>query len=120
MEAKELRIGNWVNVPESAFGFYSYTYRISPAFIEVRTNGVYQTFEINDIKPIPLTPEILEKAGFERIGNKWKLKNISIGLGNSFISCLIGQTYIEPNLKHLHQLQNLYFALTGEELKIEL
>lgn len=44
-------------------------------------------YEINYYKPIPLTEEILLRCGEEYV-----------------------------KVKHLHQLQNLYFALTGKEL----
>lgn len=74
-------------------------------------------------RPIPLTPEILEKCGF--VGKKqWFYKERFL-LG--FISTddnlqaewKFGGTdggWNLINIKHLHQLQNLYFALTGEEL----
>ena len=37
-----------------------------------------------------------------------------------FIEDVEDHTEIRKPIKHLHQLQNLYFALTGTELKIEL
>jgi hypothetical protein len=82
-------------------------------------------FKNEDIKPIPLTPEVLEKCGFE--------KDISSQFGGYLInicewekirivhSKIIGwhyplNGYQKPIVNYLHQLQNLYFALTGEEL----
>ena len=54
MEASELMIGDWVNYR----GIYN---RISPADFDE-----HHKEWINEIEPIPLTPEILEKNGFTR------------------------------------------------------
>jgi len=65
-------------------------------------------------EPIPLTPEILEKCGFEFIPEagyfSYKLKNKPQGID----AIKVG------NGIYVHQLQNLYFALTDEELEIKL
>lgn len=82
------------------------------------------------VEPIPLTPEVLEKAGFVKVGpddfhnsSMWKKEGFTyLYCDGSFVDnsgpyghyCDIG------NMEHLHQLQNLYLALTGEELNIEL
>jgi len=76
--------------------------------------------------PIPLTEEWLLKFGFEK--NDWKEIGKLFYYGwakdsfliestrdNTFF-CLDGKP--ETVIKYVHQLQNLYFALTGEELKI--
>lgn len=79
----------------------------------------YKPFEID---PIPLTEEILLKCGFE----KAKVNTII----NAYISFSFYLTIYDDKLfyewkggnievKHLHQLQNLYFALTGQELNTE-
>jgi hypothetical protein len=70
-------------------------------------------------KPIPLTEDILIKAGFERINNKYRFKK-----GWHWITIDNCSLYINDKqivlIDYLHQLQNLYFALTGEELDIKL
>lgn len=70
--------------------------------------------------PIPLTEEILLKCGFEiddvlapcmHVAKEWDLE------------WFIDGVYLDgSNTKavYLHQLQNLYFALKGEELNITL
>lgn len=84
-----------------------------------------------DLNPIPLTPEILKKAEFNIIdfdGYDKGLyhKDINNGLygdaetGYTLVDSEGGDISFEKAIKYLHQLQNLYFALTGEELKINL
>jgi hypothetical protein len=72
-------------------------------------------------QPIPLTPEILEKCGFQRatIGGYYKdFEDITVRLfqEEGFYSL----EYIGTKIQYLHQLQNLYFALTSEELKVNI
>ena len=72
-------------------------------------------------EPIPLTPEILVKAGF--VNGKLN-KFYVFGNGNLTVEGYEADyngLYI-GNIKNIyvHQLQNLYFALTGDELNIEL
>lgn len=73
------------------------------------------------LNPIHLTPEWLERCGFKDIGPYWQyngkpgfvlLKENGVAyIGNPV------RTYV----KTVHQLQNLYFALTeGEELNVKL
>jgi len=66
--------------------------------------------------PIQLTPEILEKCGL--INNK-------IFPEIEYFTLVDGSLHFEDrytcvDVKYLHQLQNLYFALTGVELNVQL
>lgn len=75
--------------------------------------------------PIPLTEDWLLKFGFEE---KPKYSHPKYWKGNYFCN-LNGEFYtnnesyegetLSTNIKYVHQLQNLYFALTGEELEIK-
>jgi len=69
------------------------------------------------IEPVILTEDILLKCGFIDRGSKlFDLGYFTYNLiGNTF---WMGQESIR--CYSLHQLQNLYFALTGEELTIKL
>jgi hypothetical protein len=84
------------------------------------------------IQPIPLTPEILEKCGFvpNAIG-QLAIEILGIDTHLELVSIIGGYCYLNLNqvgefgsiqdisinrIQHLHQLQNLYYALTGEEL----
>ena len=74
------------------------------------------------LDPIPLTPEIIEKwFGFEKIDfDYFELK------AEKNYYCHIDELGFGFALEHetfyiceyVHELQNLYFALTGEELKV--
>lgn len=65
--------------------------------------------------PIPLTEEWLFKFGFE--GSD--IDNYSIELSNGNFFILDSLDPIARNIFYVHQLQNLYFALTGKELIME-
>jgi hypothetical protein len=69
-------------------------------------------------KPIPLTEEWLLRFGFEKKYKNYEMGDFMFFKGScsriSYKLSLIG-----INIKHVHQLQNLYFALTGEELKLK-
>jgi len=74
-------------------------------------------------EPIPLTEEWLLKFGFEKNdNNQFILMEGSVDI--LFNKDLNGWTCDGINFsinmtEHVHQLQNLYFALTGEELKLK-
>ena len=143
ISANELRIGNYVNHKSEGIS------RVTE--IESHKNHIGVTplsfnnyvFMCPEIKPIPLTPEILEKCGFEkrfikndicyclpylRPSGKKQMHDIVLvnfgtfdnNLKNVYAFAIkeydrniqFAVTYI----KNVHQLQNLYFALTGEEL----
>jgi hypothetical protein len=79
------------------------------------------------IKPIPLTEEWLIKFGFKltenHVGyNEYRLNTLGFRVqcskNNNPVSLCNNRGYITDFI-HVHQLQNLYFALTGEELEIK-
>jgi hypothetical protein len=111
MEAKDLMIGNWVNfnldngnfIVSEIDGYDTYSKTI---------NGLC----LGDIKPIPLTEEWLLKFGFDNS----LVKDIFLALDCNVIYDE-GKYYFRRRgfqmvIKHVHQLQNLYKVLTGEEL----
>lgn len=126
MEARELRIGNLVKIPRKKNGEYYDKIvslnAISTGTFSINEDGKHLIAVEREIEPIPLTEEILLKAGFEkRQDTMWTIYN------KSWISLykMMGGKYYEvedtyTSLKYVHSLQNLYFALTGEELEIDL
>jgi len=87
---------------------------------------------LTGLKPIPLTEEWLLKFGFEKVAciheiyeietnlNNVKYFNIQISEGAliASVDCYGKETNI-AELKYVHSLQNLYHALTGEELELK-
>lgn len=114
MEARELRIGNWIQDKWSTIP--------SKVWIIDTTETSTQTKS----KPLPITEQLLLDFGFKRHHDDYSNEVI-------FIKNVPNNTEFEwgvyPNelgsgikvnnrvlLRHIHQLQNLYYALTGEEL----
>jgi hypothetical protein len=116
MKANELRVGNWFN----EFGIPK----------QVTPNLILKLYQIEiagkvaiDISPIPLTPEILVKAGFRQSISNEKVYVLKIGENNLMLKNDVAWFYwagLSYPFKYLHQLQNLVFAIHGEELAIQL
>lgn len=82
-------------------------------------------YNFDDLEPILLTPEILEKVGFEKSSDQFGGYLVDIGMDEQIRVINNGFTYVWPLygnkevvVTYLHQLQNLTFALTGQELPI--
>jgi hypothetical protein len=111
--ANELRIGNWLQ--SEMFGVKQ-IFQVTPLHIKILykdSPGIYS--------PIPLTPEILQKAGFDKedLFNTWYLNLFQMVLDDdgTFYSSYMPEAV---HVKYVHQVQNLYYALTGQELQINL
>jgi hypothetical protein len=117
MKANELRIGNWVksNVSGNVLRFTTYQFN-----------------DLNEIllcsppkpklEPILLNEEWLVKFGFEydSASSLYHKGGFDVDFLEDRIEFYLGEygsTY--SIIEHVHQLQNLYFALTGEELQIK-
>ena len=116
MKASELRIGNWVYKPEADENTEMFAHGIAAFALaeSIRKSEQQAMYE-----PIPLTPEWLEKFGFENgvefQGGRLFYENEGITLeAPNAGNCL---DFGLP-CKYVHQLQNLYFALTGNELTL--
>jgi hypothetical protein len=122
MEANELRIGNWVKQ-----GSYSYQpcKGIEIARFESFQKGLKEAEYYSEWEPIPLTEEWLLKFGFEKKGQRYIKYFFGDYIGVDVEDFSVG-TYAfgriahapQPTFMNVHQLQNLYFALTGKELTI--
>lgn len=116
MIIQELRIGNWVNITGQPVLIKETTY--SPYIADnCRANNT----PIDQIEPILLTKEILQKAGFKKnTENIFKYLDTMLYLGPNFVDYYQFGSPIKKDINSLHQLQNLYLDLTGTELKIVL
>jgi hypothetical protein len=119
MRAEELRIGNLV---------------MDNAKVKIVTSGMISNWDIikkdyGGYKPIPLTEEWLLRFGFGMMNKSYFSIPSRTRTNNSpysliYTKDLNGDWYILINesvrfyLEHVHTLQNLYFALTQEELTL--
>jgi hypothetical protein len=131
MKANELRIGNLVycwnpayNVPPNTYDtIITINWKHIRNCVEQPNHGTY--------KPIPLTEEILLKAGFEKSGEGifnhdyfngvyFEIDSEFIGNDNENICGDFDECVHIRMPKELHKLQNIVFDLTGKELEIKL
>lgn len=109
----ELRIGNhitdvWAS-PGCAFEVISFN-------IRTVKYGAKFVCKWKDAMPVPLTTDILLKCGFRRFVNDFSKSGFIVHTRKKgfFLKKSV------PQIQYLHQLQNLYFALTGQELTFKL
>jgi hypothetical protein len=127
MDIKELRIGNYIRHTEDKTEGVIAKFYINDVYINDWSCG---TTPLSECEPIPLTEEWLLKFGFEK-NNFSKVFGISNGrydliftqltdnysvLYLKFDDCQLTQM---KSIQYVHQLQNLYFALTQEELTVK-
>lgn len=115
MKQTELRLGNYIT--------------IHGCLQEIVELPLPENCTDENTKPIPLTEEWLLKFGFDTHPSKhenraFRKGKLEIVLSGNYMYPN-GRTYynswciIESQPKTVHQIQNLYFALTGEELTIK-
>jgi hypothetical protein len=123
IKASELRIGNLVKYDKRVFEIDIIAHEFPTLNTAEFGIGVV---DWNNIEPIPLTEEWLLKFGIDFTSEKeWYHLTFTIkDLLFETSSSIKGFTYNlcfdnQINFQYVHQLQNLYFALTGEELTIK-
>jgi hypothetical protein len=124
MEAKELRIGNYISRSDLASGDLRTEQILELETEKVTTTGPIKVISFYDeIKPIPLTEEWLLKFGFYKVNISWYNELCPFAITNwirpdnntSGYSAELNHINL-CDLIYIHDLQNLHFALTGEEL----
>ncbi len=145
--ANELRIGNWVNVPnekQCPFRIDAFEFLSNIDYKVAMDNGTYYvegfgevpnhplTWHKKDLLPIPLTPEILEKCGTANGASPFKDQlayyfksntNTILWCGGFLFKKITEDRFIficDERVEYLHTLQNAIFALTGKELEIKM
>ena len=141
MKPQELRIGNIVKIDDEYLGpiegkVTSLNEKAEVELLLSVNKGNIRYFHCgsDDIFPIPITNELLLKIGFKKDVDENSLYRYAID------NCLFEirlwdsgtliklENYCEdcvrkvhlPKTPNLHQLQNAYYLLTGEELEIKL
>ena len=125
IKANELRIGDWVYWDDIfVVKVIGYEALQLPETIQFEKDGIkYQRYQ-SSFTPIPLTEEWLLKFGFELqqkdeliiVYSIVKIQVVSSITEDKEISLILYGDECISHLKYVHQLQNLYFALTGKEL----
>ena len=123
-------IGNWLN---NKNGIPVRVRSINDSVIQVDLNSTQKTdHDVNNFSGIDLTPEILEKAQFKRVDSK-----ILLPLKRDKYTCYLWLEFIDDrvylltaddghdyhlidDIQYLHRLQNIYYALMGVELQVDL
>lgn len=136
IDPKELRFGNIFWEEYGGYGvvrglrhirFDEGKYITDIQFSGLRFNTVGQISSVA-CYPVSLTDEFFERIKFE-----WSIRHQGYKIGNYVLRgdnksdqhrikdlTSSGGGYIKSEIKSLHELQNIYFLLTGEELQINL
>lgn len=133
LKSNEIRIGNYVlanNKVETIYGI-SEDY----PFLDTTEYG-FGAIDWRDIKPIELTEDWFVRFGFKKVNEYYHIPCLDIDYcfkyadfrdDYGFYIQYTDSPFAEDDgkyypvsfrIKYVHQLQNLYFALVGEELKL--
>lgn len=132
MNAKELRIGNIVEVNHYEYGdMYASVTSINDVgdlclhLLDERFTKEEYECTMNEVNPIPITDELLLKIRFKKQENDNFINGCSsihpinltewafLANTNSY------KTEIRKNILYVHELQNIYYTATNKELKYE-
>jgi hypothetical protein len=116
IKANELRFGNYIYAHGCTWNFDTTDYR----YYDCDTEG------FPDFEAIPLTSEILKAADFAEVQWSFFVHYTRVLVGYEFRLDYVSEGeyhWIEGNtnvpIYYVHQLQNLYFILTGTELELQ-
>lgn len=128
---KQLMVGNIVLYGKDYVRIDMVSASGNISLTDMEGNNILPFYPIyaKDVTPIALSEEILLKAGFKAndivywIAMPNLKSELHIEVYPNEVVCTIQSGHMElilDAINHLHQLQNLYFALTGTELTINL
>ena len=121
MKANELRIGNWVLYEGKAEKLYDFEHDLSLVSFETSPTGTWSpAINHSGIFPIPLTEEWLLRLGIQFGFDFAEVFSVRMEDNGGLTVEQYSEGRFElPHIKYVHQLQNLYFALTGQELEVK-
>jgi hypothetical protein len=124
IDPREMRAGNWViKITGSDINTQSFF-----EYKAIALNEHYYSFS-NLCFPVKLTPAILGKCGFKHEFGDWYINRPAEGIddGLPFLryrnadSCwYLDKIKLWSQPLYVHQLQNLFYALSNEELHVQL
>lgn len=133
MKVNDLRIGSRVKCKVSNDSAIYTVVAIDGLNSKVMLSGarVGTWYDIERIKPIPLTKDLLLECGFEYNEDRGLFTQVMPTEGRYILDANLGGGYqlgrefnddYTPvaSVEYLHQLQNLYFFLEGSELPLSL
>ncbi|MDV3537917.1 hypothetical protein CMU94_02120 [Elizabethkingia anophelis] len=139
MRISELRIGNIIEVDYIAYNKISKNIKVKTSVLGINTtnnkvlvrvsSGEMKWVSIKNVNPIELTGDWLVKLGFENKHSTYSIENDKYEFSLFFYDAWnlhyeekenYGDTEIDLcGYWNIHELQNLFFALSGEDLKIQ-
>lgn len=119
MKANELKLNNWIIYNDDFIQFQ--VKRIDDGGVGVSNKNEDTWIELDQFSGIPLTDEILYKCGADYVDEYTCIMGIWT-FRRSGNQLMFYYDHVVPKsrqitLSYLHQLQNLYYVLTGEELE---
>jgi len=113
MDARELMLGN--NLLNDGI------------VVTIDARSIFDIWDNKGMKkyePIPLTDEWLVKFGFENPADSWIGSIFHLSEWDDFplnwcVALNKNNAILVCKLEYVHSLQNLYFALTGQELELK-
>ena len=120
INANELRIGNLVFFNDQFIPIYEVKNESVNFYLGLDHKGRirYQAIYLKGIEPIIITDELLLTFGFENM-EKFPIRYVQRIKPDSlseFEPCIVVGDLWLTGIRYIHQLQNLYFSITGKEL----
>lgn len=132
MNSKELRIGNIIRCTHHLPIGFRVPLMIHASITEIREGMVGTTegfYKFSDIAPIALTTEIIIKIGVKSISDtEYIISKNTENEPDIYLLKEMNEFYLSSDkggkcsvaVESLHQLQNLYYVLTGRDLNINI
>lgn len=130
IDVKDLRVGDYVYLQNSKTPYkiteVGYSEIEYPRYEAsgISTESVFRTY-VDNLNPIPISEELLLRCGFSEENDNFyraDLGNIVFNQYGYYIQLkeCSSETIRVIKITSLHKLQNIYFALTGKELEVNL
>ena len=124
----ELRLGNFIKPSKEGIEMYVKAIFEDEVHLDFNGNdGDVWEVSISDLEPIRLTDGFIEKIKGEKyyyggfyvweIKHNWLTIGTNTDTGELWISWNSDSVYIEKTIKSVHEFQNIFYSITGEELQ---